>query len=155
MSAAALRHARDASTAHLEAVLKVDGARYLRLAYLRDKLGKDSGVELKSGPGMQSQLWLDLAHRVTMEPHAKTYRLSRIGVDTIDVMLETESLDEALVAARVVLAHRSVEVARAPADVEKSMESQWITMLYVWLTGVVTGIAVLALYIIHMKKLPF
>jgi soluble cytochrome b562 len=108
MSVASLRDARDASTAHLEAVLKIDGASYLRLAHLRDQLDFSDQVDLKAGAGVQPQLWLDLAHRMTMEPDAKTYRLSYHGVDRIEVLLETTNLAEAKAAAEKVLAIRVV-----------------------------------------------
>jgi hypothetical protein len=155
ISAEALRNARDASSAHLEAVLKVDGASYLRLAHLRDVLGPSEKTELKSAPGVRPQLWLDMAHRLTMEPDAKTYRLAHHGVDKIDVLLETEQLDEAVAAARNVLAHHKVEQLRRAPTAAAAAQRQWITMLYVWLTGFVTGVALLAIYLIYMKKLPF
>jgi soluble cytochrome b562 len=155
MSVASLRDARDASTAHLEAVLKIDGASYLRLAHLRDQLDFSDQVDLKAGAGVQPQLWLDLAHRMTMEPDAKTYRLSYHGVDRIEVLLETTNLAEAKAAAEKVLAIRVVGQARLSVQAAQKAEWRWLTLLYVWMTGVVTGFAALALYVIIMKKLPF
>jgi soluble cytochrome b562 len=155
MSVASLRDARDASTAHLEAVLKIDGASYLRLAHLRDQLDFSDQVDLKAGAGVQPQLWLDLAHRMTMEPDAKTYRLSYHGVDRIEVLLETTNLAEAKAAAEKVLAMRVVGQARLSVQAAQKAEWRWLTLLYVWMTGVVTGFAALALYVIIMKKLPF
>lgn len=155
MSVASLRDARDASTVHLEAVLKVNGASYLRLAHLRDLLGPTDQIELKAGEGIQPQLWLDLAHRLTMQPDAKTYHLDYVGTDKIDVLLETESLAEAQKAAEKVLALQVVEQARKAVGDSEKASRRWITLLYVWLTGVVTGFAALALYAITMKELPF
>ena len=155
MSVASLRDARDASTAHLEAVLKVNGASYLRLAHLRDLLDPLDQIELKAGSGIQPQLWLDLAHRVTMEPDAKTYRLSFVGPDKIEVLLETENLVEAKEAAENALALKVVAQTRKAVIDSQKAEWRWMTLLYVWMTGVVTGIAALALYVITMKELPF
>ncbi len=155
MSVASLRDARDASTAHLEAVLKVNGASYLRLAHLRDLLHYSDQIELKAGSGIQPQLWLDLAHRVTMEPDAKTYRLSFVGPDKIEVLLETENLVEAKEAAENALALKVVAQTRKAVIDSQKAEWRWMTLLYVWMTGVVTGIAALALYVITMKELPF
>jgi hypothetical protein len=155
MSVASLRDARDASTAHLEAVLKVDGASYLRLSHLRTQLGPSDQLDLKSAAGVQPQLWLDLAHRLTMEPDAKTYRLSYHGVDRIDVLLETQNLEEAKEAAEKVLAQRVVNAARFSVEAAQKAEWRGLTLLYVWMTGLVTGFAALALYVIIMKKLPF
>ncbi len=159
-----VRRARDAESAHLEAALKIDGAKYLRLGRLRDVLrergfGENDYFELRVTPGEPPQLWLDLRHRVTMEPDAGTYRLSVHGVDQIDIALETTSLDETVAACIKVLAHSMVRATRdAPLhDVESDAQtsSNHATLVYVWLTGVITGIAALSLYAIILKKLPF
>lgn len=155
ISAEALRNARDASSAHLEAVLKVDGASFLRLAHLRDVLGTSDQIDLKSAPGVQPQLWLDVAHRLTMEPDAKTYHLSHHGADRIDVLLETEQLEEAVNAARKVLAHNKVDHIRRTRDTTATAHRQWMTMLYIWLTGFVTGVSLLAICLIYLKELFF
>lgn len=154
ISAGDLRNARDASSAHLEAVLKVDGASYLRLAHLRDQLGPSDHIDLKSAAGVQPQLWLDLAHRFTMEPDAKTYRLSHHGIDRIDVLLETSALNEAVKAGHKVQALNKVRHIRSDRDEAASAHQRWMTMLYVWMTGFVTGVALLATYLIYMKQLP-
>jgi hypothetical protein len=155
MSTATLRDARDASTAHLEAVLKVSGASYLRLAHLRDQLAAHDSIELKSGDGVQPQLWLDLAHRFTMEPDAKTYRLAYHGADKIEVLLETDQMESAVSAAKAVLAHKVVRERRRSSEPSQTDDWHWMTLLYVWMTGVITGFAALSLYAIYMKKLLF
>jgi hypothetical protein len=155
MSTATLRDARDASTAHLEAVLKVNGASYLRLAHLRDQLDVQDDIELKAGDGVQPQLWLDMAHRFTMEPDAKTYRLAYHGASKIEVLLETDQLESAVSAAKAVLAHKAVRELRGSSEPSQTVEWQWMTLLYVWMTGVITGFAALSLYAIYMKKLLF
>jgi hypothetical protein len=158
-----VRRARDAESAHLEAVMKIDGAKYLRLARLRDIL-RDRGFnenehfELKTTPGTEPQLWIDLRNCVTMQPDAGTYRLSVHGVEAIETALETTSLDEIVAAVSKLLAHGVLQrLRRAPvsAQDESVSTSNHGTLLYVWFTGVVTGVAALTLYAIIMKRLIF
>jgi hypothetical protein len=152
-----LRRARDAEFAHLAAVLKVHGAAHLRLAHLRDALIGD--LELKANAGEEPQLWLDVAHRVTMEPDAKTYCLKFVGSHSIDALLQTERFEEARMAAQNVLDHQTVQLARASARPVQPGEvpELWskATLFYVWFTGLVTGAAALAMISIYLKKLPF
>ena len=155
-----VRQARDAESAHLEAALKIDGAKYLRLARLRDVLrergfDENEHFEFRFTPGAEPQLWLDLKHRVTMEPDAGTYRLSALGVDIIDPALETMSLDEIVAACSKLLAHGILQRSRRAAVSARSDTPNHATLLYVWLTGVVTGVAALTIYAIIMKKLGF
>ena len=159
-----VRRARDAESAHMEAALKIDGAKYLRLARLRDILrergfGNADCFELKNTLGEAPQLWLDLRHCVTIEPDAGTYRLTVHGVDHIEVVLETISLDEAVATSVKVLAHSKVRASRdmSSKDVQSavSSSSNHATLAYVWLTGVITGMAALSLYAILLKKMPF
>jgi hypothetical protein len=154
-----VRRARDAETAHLEAVLKTDGVKAIRLALLGDHVRQHvpaANVELKTEAGLEPQLWLDLAHRVTMEPDAKTFRLAFHGMDRIETLLETEDSTRMLAAIRSVVAHNEVRAARGETD-KLALPSAWsyLTLFYVWLTGIVTGVAALALLVITLKKLPF
>jgi hypothetical protein len=156
-----LRQARDAEAAHLDAVLKVNGAKALRLSHalqvLRKENGSDvDGVELKLNMGEEPQIWLDLSHRITMEPDPKTYRLSALSTQHVDVLLETEDLQTLLDAAERVLAHRKVR--RAWGLVEsKTSPNAWnvAALVYVWVMGLVTGAAGLSLIAIYMKKMIF
>jgi hypothetical protein len=154
-----LRHARNAETAHLEAVMKVDGVKALRLALLADHVRQsipDSALELRTVAGEEPHLWIDLAHRVTMEPDPKTFRLSFHGVDRIDTLLETEDITRMLAAIRSVLAHGQVNAARGAPD-RLTMPTAWsyMTLFYVWMTGIVTGVAAVTLLVMILKKLPF
>ena len=159
VAADGLRKARDAETAHLEAVLKVNGAKYLRLAHLRDLLSPLGSIELKAEMGDEPQLWLDLSHRVTMDPDAKTYHLAYIAPNQINTLLQTGNLEEAVKAAENVIAHHAVNVERAGGQHQVRMPASpaWrhATLVYVWLTGVITGGAALAMYLIYLKKMVF
>jgi hypothetical protein len=151
------RLARRASAVHLDAVLKVDGAKALRLAHLRDQLPGDADgtIELQIEPGTEPLLWLDASHHISMAPDAKTYRLSFVGENRLDVLHETESPDEALSAARNVLAHavfRRSQFGTSPAFPGQSPYSWGLPVLvYVWFTGIVTGMAGLALWSIYLN----
>jgi hypothetical protein len=158
-----VRHARDAESAHLEAALKIDGAKYLRLARLRDVL-RERGFngfdhfELRMTPGTEPQLWLGLSHCVTMEPNSGTYRMSIHGVDNIEIALEATSLDEIVASSAKLLAQGIVRKSRAaPVAIQKEnvAPSNHTTLVYVWLTGVITGVVALTLYALIMKRLPF
>lgn len=156
-----LRQARDAEAAHLDAVLKINGAKALRLSHLVQSLRQIQAtgmqdLELTLKPGEEPHVWLDLSHRVTMEPDTKTYRLSALLTDRVDVLLETENLQEVLQQAQRVLAHRSVKQAWNAAE-SRQGPKVWslATLVYVWATGFVAGAAGLALLSIYMKKLPF
>lgn len=156
-----LRHARDAEALHLDAVLKVNGAKALRLTHLVELLRQSQSndaedLELKVRQGEDPHIWLDLSHRITMEPDAKTYRLSALSTDKVDVLLETENLDTLMVAAQRVLSHGKVRRAWGMGEsVPSSKVWSLTTLVYVWATGFVAGAAGLALLSIYMKKLPF
>jgi hypothetical protein len=158
-----VRHARDAESAHLEAALKIDGAKYLRLARLRDVL-RERGFndvdhfELRMMPGTEPQLWLGLSHCVTMEPNSGTYRMSIHGVDKIETALETTSLDEIVASSAKLLAQgivRKFRVAPVATQNDAATSTNHTTLVYVWLTGVITGVVALTLYALIMKRLPF
>jgi hypothetical protein len=161
-----VRRARDAETAHLEAVLKVNGGRVLRLAELEDQLRRDNslnadalrGLELKTDVGEEPSLWLDLGHRVQIFGEGRSYRISRVKPEAIETVLETDSKIGVLAAAQRILAHGYVrDVRTGTPTTSPPAERIWgsATMFYIWLTGVVTGIAVLSLAAIYLKKLPF
>jgi hypothetical protein len=154
-----LRRARDAETAHLEAVLKTHGVKAIRLALLADHVRQHvpaADVELKSLPGEEPHLWLDLAHRVTMEPDAKTFRLSKLGVANVETLLETDDATRMLAAIRSIAAHNEVIASRSGPE-KLALPTAWsyATLFYVWLTGIITGVAAYALLVITLKKPPF
>jgi hypothetical protein len=160
--AESLRRARDAETAHLEAALRIDGAKVLRLLALRDTLlavQPDAEIELKSGLGEEPHLWLDLHHRITMAPDNSTFRLQHIGVNDISILLETVDARSMADEAQRLIAHRIVLADRAsnPVAGQPFNDGAWrlATLVYVWMTGVITGFAALALVAIYMKKIVF
>jgi hypothetical protein len=150
-----IKRARDAETAHLEAVLKVNGAKALRLAHLADRIKAHGSVNFSAQPGSDPQIWLGVTHRIVMEPDAATYRLTRHGTNQIETIVETQDLEAMLVSAQLILAHEQVREARGASGNVKPSVFRTATLFYVWLTGLVTGAAALALYLIYLKKITF
>ncbi len=153
-----LRNARNVEAVHLDAALKVNGAKALRLLNLVELLRQSGAeeVELKANVGEDPHIWLDLSHRIVMEPDAKTYRLSALFTDKIDVLLETENVEMLMAAAHRVLTHGKLRQAWSAGESSR-LGPVWslTTLVYVWATGFVAGAAGLALLSIYMKKLPF
>jgi hypothetical protein len=157
-----LRSARDAEAAYLDAVLRVNGAKYLRLAHLRDIVGKAypaQELELKAAPGEDPVLWLDFFHRVKLASDGKTYHLDYMHNETIETLLQTSNFDETVAASKNVLDHAILREQRAEANpaLPGQPPTAWpySTLVYVWGTGIVTGAAALAFAVIHLKNLPF
>jgi hypothetical protein len=152
-----LRRARDAEAAHLDAVLKVNGAKALRLSLVAERLRQSGApeVELQANVGEEPQIWLDMSHRITMEPDTRTYRLSEYSTGKIEVLLETESSDEMLIAAQRVLSHSIIRQAwKAPESSQGARTWRLATLVYVWATGFIAGAAGLALLSIYLKQMP-
>jgi hypothetical protein len=156
-----LRQARDSETAHLEAVLKDSGAKALRLARVKDVLrarGLAAGetFDLKIAQGVEPRLWLDLRTSVAMRPDAGTYQLTVHGREKIEVVLETKNLDEIVAECSRHLAHAEVVGARA-MSMEELMPApaSQAKLIFVWMLGVFTGVAVLALCAILLKLIHF
>jgi hypothetical protein len=154
-----IRRARDSETAHLEAILKDEGPKALRLTRLRDMLrdrGYGEDLDLQNLVGLEPRLWLDLSTCVVMRPDAGTYQLSVHGPDRIETILQTENLDDMVVECSRRLAHGRVADSRLPIGKNPTLAPfAPTTLIYVWTTGLVTGLAVFALCAILLKKLPF
>jgi hypothetical protein len=165
----ALRSARELQSVHLDAVLRLADAKALRLAFLQDKIraalvnyqDRLPFVELKREKGAEPELWLDLVHKVTMQPDAGTYRLTAYRDDSLEVVSETA--DSALML-DTSLRHMAHEVVRnmrnrgaLPVVAEANTIAGWsaTTLVYVWLTGFVVGAAALALLFIYLKNIRF
>jgi hypothetical protein len=154
-----LRQARDSETAHLEAILKDEGPKALRLARLRDILrerGNSESLDLQSMAGLEPRLWLDLGTCVVMRPDAGTYQLSVHGRDSIETILQTANLDEVVAECSRHLAHRQVAASRQPTNTDLALaQASPTTLIYIWMTGVFTGVAIFAICAIFLKKMPF
>ena len=165
---AALQEARLAEAAHLEAVIRAQDAGALRLDHLRsrllDSLPADStlrqSMDLRLPPDFPPRLFLDLSRSVAMAADGRSFVLEEDHEDHRSV-LATEASVEAMV--REVLrleAHRTIQAARK-SKLRKMWKwgvlhpLTWAQLLYVWVSGVAVGAALLALVAIFMKKLGF
>lgn len=100
---AALRQARAADAAHLEAVRGLSDAKSLRLLALKDELAgfvassaeARAAFELALVPGDPPRLWIDLTASVVMEPDPKTYRLVRDGHGVFETADRAEMVQQA------------------------------------------------------------
>jgi hypothetical protein len=151
-----LRHARDAQATHLDAVLRVNGAQFLRLSHLFELLKTPDTVdmlELKAEQGVEPTLWLGLNHRIRMEPDAKTYRLTHIG-EGLQTLLETTDVNDMRNASQNVLSHvqhqKLASTTKPTPPAEKTAVLRNMTLVYIWLTGVVTGAAIWGLASIYL-----
>jgi hypothetical protein len=149
----ALREARLASAAKLDAVLGVADARALRLDALRGELApiisenQDAKAlfDLNVQAGETPRLWLDLISSVVMEPNPRTYRLVQDQASRRETLFETEDLKAMTAYIVKYLAHRLVAhekmargVSALPSQFQKSYSA--IDLVYVWIAGAVVGV---------------
>jgi len=165
----ALKHARLAEAAQLDAVLNVKDARSLRLLALRDAVlphVKDHPaaaglVELNMQPGELPRLWLDLISSVVIEPDTRNYRLEQERNASREVLYETDSLDDMKTHILRYLAHRVIARDKASAGLAEYVPGARgprygvAALAYVWVTGALAGILVLLVLAILMGKLTF
>jgi hypothetical protein len=149
----ALKQARLAEAAHLEAEVSLRDARSLRLLALRDALKGDlagheaalSLFELNVQDAERPKLWLDLISFIEMEPNPKSYRLTQDGPQGRTGLFETT--DAAAMQAQALrhMAHRLVAhdkqaAAFAPPDTDTKRKYSMGELVYVWVTGLLFGI---------------
>jgi hypothetical protein len=157
----ALREARLASAAKLDAVLGVADARALRLDALQAELAPiiSANADAKAlfnlnvQAGEVPKLWLDLISSVIMEPNPRTYRLVQDQDNRRETLFETEDLKAMSAFIVKYLAHRIVaheKLARGLSPVAGKFQKSYsaIDLIYVWITGAVVG--VLGLMIVGM-----
>ena len=164
----ALKKARVAEAAQLEAVLNIRDARALRLESLRDavqlRLGANAQAhaffDLIVQPGVKPKLWIDLISSVVMEPDPRSYRLVQDRENTIEKVFETSAEKEMIDFLTQYLAHRVVAhdklLAGAPAATFKSdLGYSLFNMIYVWLTGCLFGVMTLLTIAMYLGILHF
>jgi hypothetical protein len=164
----ALRSARLAESAQLEAMLNIQDARVLRLENLREAvLAKLVGnaqaqslFELVVRPGTVPKLWVDLISSVVMEPDPRTYRLVQDNQRTYETIFETTQMTEMVdyvvrFMAHRVIAQQKAEIATSKATSATQKTYSLIDMIYVWATGCVFGIMILLTLAMYLGKLQF
>lgn len=165
----ALKSARLAEAAHLDALLALKDAKALRLDLAREKILKGlpqdaTGrglIELKLFPGESPRLFLDLLTSVEMADDGKTYVLQQDMESGRSVLMETSDADALtahvlkLFAHKRIIAERNLTQFSGQRRDSVGQSDDWITMAYVWLTGFIVGASGLAAWAIYMGKLVF
>ena len=164
----ALREARVAEAAVLEASLNIRDARALRLESLRDAVKvKLSGhvqaqalFDLTVQPGAKPKLWIDLVSAVVMEPDPRSYRLVQDRENSRETVFETTQEAEMVSYLTRYLAHRVVvhdkAVTATSASFEKSKAGySLLDMIYVWATGCLFGVLALITLAMYLGRLHF
>lgn len=164
----ALREARLASAAKLDAVLSVADARALRLETLQAELAPiiagNSDAKalfaLNVQAGETPKLWLDLISSVIMEPDPRTYRLVQDQDNRRETLFETDDLKAMSGFIVKYLAHRIVAheklvrgVSPMPEKFQKTYSA--VDLIYVWITGAAVGILGLMIVGMLLGKLSF
>ena len=153
----ALRQARLAEAAHLEAVLDIRDAQTLRLQVMKDELAPiilanaeaASFVDLALVPGDPPRLWIDLITSIVMAPDPRTYRLVQDGQSGRQTLLETGDRQEMIDRVRQHVAHRLVAREREKRGVAaakpKVAGHSTGMVIFAWLSGF--SIGVLSLFV--------
>jgi hypothetical protein len=165
---AALREARLAEAAHLEAVIRAQDAGALRLDHLRsrllDSLPADStlrqSLDLRLPPDFPPRLFLDLSRSVAMAADGRSFVLEEDHEDHRSTVATANTVEDMVREVLRLEAHRAIQAARKPESTKlwklgAFHPLTWAQLLYVWVSGVVVGAALLALVAIFMKKLGF
>jgi hypothetical protein len=155
----ALKQARLAVAAHLDALSGVDDAKALRLDYLRDLLFKqlpaDSEMRrsmvLRLPPEGEARLLLDARHAVVMAADGRGYRLEADVESRRQVLFEATSVDDMAhdILRRVAVA----EVESANRETGSAPKDTWAQAALFFAVGVLFGATALAALAIYLKKL--
>ncbi len=164
----ALRQARVAEAAQLEAVMNIRDARALRLESLRDAVkARLSGNEKAQAlfdltvlPGVKPKLWVDLISSVVMEPDPRSFRLIQDREKNSETVFETPSEAEMVNYLTRYLAHRLVShdklvASVPPAETMPNSGYSLADMIYVWVTGCLFGVMTLLTLAMYLGKLHF
>jgi hypothetical protein len=165
---AAMRDARLAEAAHLDAVIRAQDAGALRLDHLRgrllDSLPAEStlrqSMDLRLPPDFPPRLFLDLSRSVAMAPDGRSFALEEDHDDHRRVLVTANSAEDMVHEVLRLEAHRTIQAARKPESPRSWKPGMlhpltWAQLLYVWLTGFLAGAALLAVLAIFMKRLGF
>jgi hypothetical protein len=147
----ALKEARLAEAAHLDAASALRDARVLRLEALRDALLPQLNMndqarslfDLSVQHGEKPRLWLDLISSIEMEPDPKNYRLMQGKETARECLFETPDAEKMKSFALKYCAHRLISQDKLAANIPQLQQSTnryglW-DLVYVWFTGVLLG----------------
>lgn len=152
----ALRQARLAEAAHLDAILDLQSAEALRLQVLKDDIEAIVGgrpeardiADLALVPGPPPRLWIDLVSYVLMAPDPRTYRFQQDVRTGHEILLETTNRQEMVESIIAYVAHRLVErqrylAAPATAGGRPVPASGTGALVLAWLCGFALGVLAL------------
>jgi hypothetical protein len=164
----ALREARLAEAAQLDAVLSLHDAKSLRLYALQAAVlprianhpEAKALFELNLQQGPNPRLWVDLISSVVMEPDPQTYRLVQDQNGARETLHETRNLNEMAdyvtkYLAHRMLAHDKVAAGAKPVALSDPKGYNIWALAYVWFTGCVFGVLVLLVIAMLLGKLHF
>lgn len=164
----ALKKARLAEAAHVDALLNVKEARGLRLSALRETLLPhlqghplaEGFTELTIQPGEAPRLWIDLISSVVVEPDSRNFRLEQERDGRREVLHETADLDEMSGVVLKYIAHRVIareKLASATTAGPRDSNAAYNLgeVIYVWFTGAALGALVLLVMAILLGILKF
>jgi hypothetical protein len=150
----ALKEARLAEAAYLDATLDLHDARVLRLELLRNIIlpqiknhsEAHTFFNLNVQAGERPRLWLDLISAIEMEPDPKNYRLMQGKEATRECLYESRNPEQMASFVLKYLAHRMISQDKLLASLKPLTENQksserygiW-DLVYVWATGVLLG----------------
>jgi hypothetical protein len=159
----AMKQARLAVAAHLDALAVVQDAKSLRLDHLRAELAKrlPASSELRTlmilrlPPEDEARLLLDLTTSVVMGGDGRTYRLEEDGPHGRRVLFESSSADAVVdeVLRRVAVARVEDAAKRGESRDSDAKGDSWAQSAFVFLAGMIFGASALAAIAIYLKKL--
>ena len=165
----ALKQARLAEAAHIDALVALKDGKALRLDHLRSKLlqglpeehGLRRLIDLRLAPGEAPRLFLDLATSVGMGADGRSFELQQDNQGDRIMTYETPDADAMfrqilkLQAHQFIAESRKSQTAESHAANTHEHETGWISILYIWLTGFIFGASALAAWSIYTGKLGF
>lgn len=160
----ALASARLAEAAHLDALVRAQDASALRLDLVRgrllERLPEDSALRksmaMRLPPEHAPRLFLDLVHSIALGADGRSLLLERDHDESRELLFSTFDADAMANEVLRRVAHQAIHSARAGLTPDSTGDkASWGQLLYVWLTGLTTGVALLTAVLIYMEKLKF
>jgi hypothetical protein len=162
----ALREARLAEAAHLEAALELRDSKSIRLQLLKDDLGPAIAsntmaaelFDLAMVPSDPPKLWVDLVSSVVMEPDHRTYRFVQDRQDSRETLFESADRSAMAEFIRRHMAHRLIARERQTATVSLLPPPAGYStgsLVLAWTSGFAFGALVLLALAIYLGILTF
>ncbi len=165
----ALKQARLAEAAHIDALVALKDGKALRLDHLRSKLlqglPEDHGlrrlIDLRLAPGEAPRLFLDLVTSVGMAADGRSFELQQDKQGDRIMTYETPDAEAMfrqilkLQAHQFIAESRNSQLAESRSSTDHGNDTGWISILYIWLTGFIFGASALAAWSMYTGKLGF